>query len=100
MDDDVLNFAEVDLITNDLCNDFYGPRGYDVDETMLCAGTAPDFDESDACQGDSGGPLVVKSSSGRFSIVGVVSWGIGCGSRYPGVYSRVYNGLSWIGQYV
>lgn len=43
-------------------------------------------------QGDSGGPLVC---SGKFE--GIVSWGIGCAyARYPGVYTKVRNYLSWI----
>jgi trypsin len=49
---------------------------------MLCAGT--DHGGKDACQGDSGGPLLVDNK-----IVGVVSFGEGCGraGRY-GVYVR------------
>ncbi|XP_072933670.1 transmembrane protease serine 9-like [Epargyreus clarus] len=63
------------------------------DET-LCAGSPAGG--KDACQGDSGGPLMYQMSSGRWAIVGVVSWGIRCGEpNHPGLYSRVDKYLEW-----
>jgi trypsin len=49
---------------------------------MICAGG----NGKDACQGDSGGPLL-DMVDGR--LVGLVSWGDGCGGSPPGVYARV-----------
>ena len=41
----------------------------------------------DTCQGDSGGPMV--RAKGEPVLVGIVSWGIGCADKYPGVYVRI-----------
>ncbi|XP_051176614.1 trypsin-like [Leptopilina boulardi] len=47
----------------------------------------------DKCSGDSGGPLV----SPQKIQIGIVSWGIACGTRgYPGVYSNVMYYRDWI----
>lgn len=61
--------------------------------TVICAGSPQG---SDTCTGDSGGPLVVKQNRKR-RLVGIVSWGVGCGIRgVPGLYTRVASYEKWI----
>ena len=43
-------------------------------KSFLCAGGE---DGKDACTGDGGSPLVCQGYDGRFSVVGLVAWGIG-----------------------
>ncbi|XP_059053492.1 trypsin-1-like [Achroia grisella] len=67
-----------------------------IADSMMCAGY-PDKGGKDTCQGDSGGPLCVERKDKRYELIGVVSWGIGCGRPgYPGVYTRVTKYLNWI----
>lgn len=68
-------------------------NGFDSSEAdprvMVCAAGATDAGTViDSCQGDSGGPLVAGQGSAA-RLVGVVSWGEQCASRFPGVYTRV-----------
>ena len=36
-------------------------------------------------------------NQGKWTQVGIVSWGIGCGKgQYPGVYTRVTHFMPWI----
>ncbi|OXA49728.1 Coagulation factor IX [Folsomia candida] len=51
----------------------------------------------DSCQGDSGGPLHTGKNTDEYTVVGIVSYGIGCASwEYPGVYTKISAYLDWI----
>lgn len=49
----------------------------------------------DSCISDSGGPLVYFVK-GRQYVVGLISYGIGCGSQYPSVNTRITSYLDFI----
>merc|ERR1719275_172118 len=51
--------------------------------------------DTDTCQGNSGGPLTVPEN-GKYTLVGVVSYGWGCASSTPGIYARVQGFLPWV----
>lgn len=61
-------------------------RSFDP-STMLCA--SPSDRPWDTCVGDSGGPVLLGGDLRTAPIVGLVSWGVGCGKGVPGVYSRI-----------
>uniref|UniRef100_A0A6P7F7G4 Serine protease persephone-like isoform X1 n=1 Tax=Diabrotica virgifera virgifera TaxID=50390 RepID=A0A6P7F7G4_DIAVI len=80
------------------CNKTYSIRSlglYTIENTQICAFG----NSSDACEGDSGGPLQIRDRTGAYSIVGIVSYGAGCGN-IPGVYTRVSQFVDWIEKYV
>ncbi|VVD00288.1 unnamed protein product [Leptidea sinapis] len=50
--------------------------------------------------GDGGGPLVCQDD-GFYELVGLVSWGFGCGRKdVPGVYVKVSSFIGWINQII
>ncbi|XP_053446576.1 transmembrane protease serine 11B-like isoform X2 [Nycticebus coucang] len=91
---DILQQAFLKIIDNESCNAPHALSGL-VDKTMLCAGFMSG--EADACQNDSGGPLAYPDSRNIWHLVGIVSWGHGCGQENkPGVYTRVTSYRHWI----
>ncbi|XP_063244255.1 transmembrane protease serine 9-like [Bacillus rossius redtenbacheri] len=88
----IVQEVQVPILTLQQCRQSkYKPSR--ITPNMLCAGRG----DHDSCQGDSGGPLVIQSAPDRLEIVGIVSWGVGCGRPgYPGVYTRVTRYRDWI----
>ncbi|XP_061883388.1 transmembrane protease serine 6 [Entelurus aequoreus] len=92
----VLQKVDVHLVGEEVCARSYGHL---VTPRMLCAGYRSGG--KDSCQGDSGGPLVCQEKSSRWFLVGVVSWGKGCGRPdYYGVYTRITSLSDWIGMVI
>jgi len=69
-------------------------RNFRLSRSEVCAGGQA---EKDACDGDGGAPLVCQAKTGRWYVVGLVTWGVGCGKKgVPGVYANVHNMLDFI----
>nr|XP_024216244.1 uncharacterized protein LOC106677624 [Halyomorpha halys] len=96
----ILQKVLLNLTDDDKCVSAYGTdfdkvnQGINPD-IMVCSGGVRG---KDTCKGDSGGPLQValKKPYCMYSQVGVTSFGINCGTTYPGVYTRVSAYVSWI----
>ena len=88
-----LRVVNVSTVSRADCGDWVSHPGR-ITEGMFCAGLGAGG--RDSCQGDSGGPLSVATASGR-RLVGIVSWGEGCGkpAKY-GVYTRVAGYAEWV----
>ncbi|XP_006902867.1 PREDICTED: vitamin K-dependent protein C-like [Elephantulus edwardii] len=87
----ILNFIKIPMAPRNECIQAMHNM---VSENMLCAGILGD--PRDACEGDSGGPMVT-SFRGTWFLVGLVSWGEGCGRLHNyGIYTKVSHYLDWI----
>ncbi|CAG4965215.1 unnamed protein product [Parnassius apollo] len=94
----ILLKANVSVVAREKCTTSYTswrklPDG--ISDDQICAGDPQGL--KDTCQGDSGGPLQgLTDSDGHYRLVGVTSFGRGCGSTVPGVYTRIAKYLDWI----
>ncbi|XP_048865521.1 ovochymase-1 isoform X2 [Brienomyrus brachyistius] len=88
---EMLQEVNVTVMSRSECAQYYPGE---VDSSMMCAGKPQGG--ADACQGDSGGPLSCFCGD-RYELVGVVSWGVGCGRpKKPGVYTNLTRYVKWI----
>jgi trypsin len=85
-----LLYAFTKVVANSRCNE---PAVFDgtVKDSMFCAGVGTSY----ACEGDSGGPAVGYSNGDPY-LLGLVSWGYGCGSKFPTVYADVVKHAGWV----
>jgi len=88
---EILKYANVRHLDNKSCS--IRNKGHMISKRMIC--THGPYNR-DACQGDSGGPLIkAGKTADRDVLVGIVSWGYGCGVN-PGVYADVADQWVWI----
>ncbi|MGI9254828.1 MAG: serine protease, partial [Thermomicrobiales bacterium] len=68
------------------CRKIWATGGLKLNSAHVCAFAV----RKDTCQGDSGGPLFVRTANAVYQ-VGITSFGYGCASQIPGVYTRLSN---------
>ncbi|PNF13584.1 Chymotrypsin BI [Cryptotermes secundus] len=87
-----LQYVDLSVITNSVCQEVFGEL---ITDTKICVSTG---DLKSPCNGDSGGPLVFQEDDGRYTEVGIVSFGhiLGCERGYPVAFTRITSYLDWI----
>jgi secreted trypsin-like serine protease len=68
-----------------------------VNDNMICSGRPRTT--RDTCAGDNGGPLFAKGADGKFTLIGITSWGEGCGQSDKGlygIYTRASRYSAWV----
>lgn len=85
--------VQMPILTDAACKTKFGTNL--LPASQVCAGVTGGG--KDTCQGDSGGPLVVKQADGFWYLIGLTSWGYGCGDG--GVYTRTSAFRTWVEGY-
>lgn len=98
----VLQYAVVENFSYEECKLKYGSKKrYEhgiLEKFQVCYGSHKS--NQDSCTGDSGGPLTYLDKI-LHRIIGVVSFGFGCGRPgTPGIYTRVSSYVPWIQEIV
>lgn len=100
---DIMVKANIPLVEDNICNrklkkafdeqvDKLGDL-FNLDKSEICAGGEKG---EDSCNGGGGSPLVCQGKSGRWSVVGLVSWGLGCRKPVPAIYTKITTFQKWI----
>ncbi|OQV14552.1 Serine proteinase stubble [Hypsibius exemplaris] len=92
----ILRKVHLPILNTSECEHWYDIAGkhQEIDPGFICAGYQDGG--RDTCQGDSGGPMV-QEVEGRWTLLGVVSWGMGCAKpNLPGFNIFVPNFVDWI----
>ncbi|GAA6135373.1 hypothetical protein NBRC116188_21630 [Oceaniserpentilla sp. 4NH20-0058] len=86
--------VDVSYQADSICQDTYQIDDDEYWDYALCAGEL--LGGKDSCSGDSGGPIISQYQDVIF-LIGLVSWGIGCGlPEYYGVYTEVGSYIGWV----
>lgn len=85
---ELLQKLTLPIISRNTCSNdsFVRKAGWDISSDMLCADTTQN--QKASCPGDSGGPLVINLN-GRYTQIGIVSWGSACSGNPPRLHSNV-----------
>lgn len=85
-----LQYFQTPIISNERCKSLLSSSNYSqlVQLTNVCALSKKG---QGICRGDSGSPLAIGNQ-----LVGIVSFGVPCGTGVPDVYTRVSQYISWI----
>lgn len=86
--------VDLPIVATQECKSLYPTAKIDGD--IICAGYIIKGGK-DTCRGDSGGPLISQNLNSGPMIVGITSWGQGCGQKNKaGVYTRISSYEQWI----
>lgn len=90
-----LLYIHIKLASHKNCSEMLPGK---ITDNMICAGLPGT--RRDACAGDSGGPMVTVHN-GTWFLIGLVSWGEGCGKHQRfGVYTNVVRYLEWMDSFL
>jgi len=86
------------VLSGQECEDIYQQLGHSLslpEGGFLC--TLDSEEDRSNCYGDGGGPVAVQREDRKWELVGIQSWGVGCGrSGQPNVATSVEAFLEWI----
>uniref|UniRef100_A0A1A9UPB4 limulus clotting factor C n=1 Tax=Glossina austeni TaxID=7395 RepID=A0A1A9UPB4_GLOAU len=97
----ILKQVQLPVLDNEVCRRIYTTlmphlSAQEYDESVICAGFV--VGGKDTCKGDSGGPLMIPElykGITRYYLIGIVSYGHGCGQA-PGIYISTQYWMDWI----